>query len=87
METPQRSHSLNLVLLTLNIHEGMGAAMLDCIISAQAQSEGAKKPAEERKHKGETILENLKAAKNLRRGLGRQWSSLAERQEVLLHVQ
>ena len=43
--------------------------MLDCMIAARAREEGAKKAADERKRKGETVLENLKAAKKLSAGV------------------
>ena len=53
----------------LNIHEGMAATVLDRMIAEQARSSQAKKEADERKRKGQSILQNLKEAKKLTSGV------------------
>jgi hypothetical protein len=54
---------------SLNIHEGMAAQVLDQMIADRARSSQAKKAADERKRKGELILQNLKEAKKLTSGV------------------
>ncbi len=53
----------------MNIHEGMAATVLDRMIAAHARSSQAKTAADERKRKGDTILQNLKEAKRLTSGV------------------
>jgi hypothetical protein len=54
---------------SLNIHEGMAAQVLDRMIADRARSSQAKKAADERKRKGDVILQNLKEAKKLTSGV------------------
>jgi hypothetical protein len=53
----------------LNIHQGMAATVLDRMIAERARSSQAKKSADERKRKGDVILQNLKEAKKLTSGV------------------
>ncbi len=55
--------------LSLNIHEGMAATVLDRMIADRARSSQAKKAADERKRKGDVIMQNLKEAKKLTSGV------------------
>ena len=69
-DTPSEQSQLSgASTVTLNIHDGMGATVLDRIIAARARSAGAKKAADERKRKGEEIVDNLRAAKRLTAGV------------------
>ncbi len=54
---------------SLNIHQGLAANVLDRMIAERARSSQAKKAADERKRKGDTILQNLKEAKKLTSGV------------------
>ncbi len=53
----------------LNIHQGLAATVLDRMIAERARSSAAKKAADERKRKGDLILQNLKEAKKLTSGV------------------
>jgi hypothetical protein len=53
----------------LNIHEGMAATILDRMIAERARSSQAKIAADERKRRGELIIQNLKEAKKLTSGV------------------
>ena len=55
--------------ISLNIHQGLAATVLDRMIAERARSSQAKKAADERKRKGDTILQNLKEAKKLTSGV------------------
>ena len=55
--------------INLNMHEGMAATVLDRMIAEQARSSQAKKAADERKRKGDSILQNLKESKKLTSGV------------------
>ena len=55
--------------INLNIHEGMAATVLDRMIAARARTSQSKTAADERKRKGDTILQNLKEAKRLTSGV------------------
>ena len=55
--------------ITLNIHEGMAGTVLDRIITERARSSQAKKAADERKRKGDSIMQNLKEAEKLTSGV------------------
>ena len=62
---PSQQNNSSTSFITLNIHSGLGATMLDRMINDQARNAGAKKAAEERKRRGGTALQNLKEAKKL----------------------
>ena len=53
----------------LNTSEGMGATVLNRVICNRARQDGARKAAEERKRKGETVIENLRESKRLSSGV------------------
>ena len=53
----------------LNINTGMGATVLDRMLTARARSDGAKKAAEKRKQEGEGAAANIKNAKRLTAGV------------------
>ena len=55
--------------INLKIHDGMAATVLDRMIAARARSSQAKTAADERKRKGDMILQNLKEAKRLTSGV------------------
>lgn len=55
--------------VTLNINSGMAATVLDRMINERARCAGAKKAADERKAKGDEIVQNLKAAKKFTSGV------------------
>jgi hypothetical protein len=66
--TDASSHS-SAQSITLNIHQGLAATVLDRMIAARARSSQAKRAADERKRKGDVILQNLKEAKKLTSGM------------------
>ena len=53
----------------LNIHQGLAATVLDRMIAERARSSQAKRAADERKRKGDSILQNLKESKKLTSGV------------------
>jgi hypothetical protein len=55
--------------ISQNIHEGFAGSVLDRMIAQRARSSQAKIAADERKRKGDTILQNLKEAKKLTSGV------------------
>ena len=67
--TPSQQNNSSTSFITLNIHSGLGATMLDRMINDRARNAGAKKAAEERKRRGGTALQNLKEAKKLSTGI------------------
>ena len=53
----------------LNVKAGISAVVLDRLLSARARTNGAKKAAEERKRKGDSVLKNMKEAKRMTAGV------------------
>ena len=65
----ENSESSGISTVTLNIHEGMVGKCLDRMITERARSSGAKRTADKRKRKGETVVANLKETKRLSSGV------------------
>jgi len=65
----ENSESSGFSAVTLNIREGMAGKCLDRMITERARSSGAKRAANKRKRKGDTVIANLKEAKRLPSGV------------------